>query len=274
MKKCNKCLVEKELDMFPKTGTRCKECVASYKKEYALLNKEKIKEYKKEYYLENKEDIMESKKVYYQSNKDIILLKSKEYVINNIDKVKDYRNEYNKNNPNLEYHKKYREDNREEISEKRKEYYKKNKDKIKKYQFDNKEHLNSKKKEYRDVNKDYFNSLNREYIKNKKINDPLYKLTCSIRTLITQSFKGQFTKKSKKTIEILGCDFETFKEHIESQFKDDMSWNNYASYWQLDHKTPISWSECEEDVYKLNHYTNFQPLFWKENISKGNRWKD
>lgn len=274
MKKCNKCLVEKEIHLFPKTGAKCKECIAEYKKEYALLNREKIKEYKKEYYLENKEDIIESKKVYYKSNKDIILLKAKEYVINNIDKVKDYKNEYNKNNPNLEYHKKYREDNREEISEKRKEYYKNNKDKIKKYQFDNREHLNSKKKEYRDANKDYFNSIKREYIKNKKINDPLYKLTCSIRSLITQSFKGQFTKKSKRTIEILGCDFETFKEHIENQFTDDMSWDNYASYWQLDHKTPISWSKCEEDVYKLNHYTNFQPLFWKENISKGNRWKD
>jgi hypothetical protein len=259
MKKCNKCLVEKELSMFPKTGSRCKECVSVYKKEYALLNKEKLDIQKKEYYQENKESI-----------KDRV----KEYTIENIDKIKAYKKKYNNENYDSDYHKRYREDNREDISKKRKEYYKKNKDKIKKYQFDNKEHLNSKKKEYRDVNKDYFNSLNREYIKKRKENNPLFKLTCSIRTLITQSFKGQFTTKAKKTIEILGCDFETFKEHIETQFTDDMSWNNYASYWQLDHKTPISWSECEEDVYKLNHYTNFQPLFWKENISKGNRWGD
>ena len=145
---------------------------------------------------------------------------------------------------------------------------------FKQYRANNKEHLTEYAKDWREKNKDYLNEKNREYIKKRKENDPLFKLTCSIRTLITQSFKGQFTTKAKKTIEILGCDFETFKEHIETQFTDDMNWDNYASYWQLDHKTPISWSECEEDVYKLNHYTNFQPLFWKDNISKGNRWED
>jgi len=39
MKKCNKCLLEKEINLFPKTGAKCKECMAEYKKEYALLNK-------------------------------------------------------------------------------------------------------------------------------------------------------------------------------------------------------------------------------------------
>jgi hypothetical protein len=53
-----------------------------------------------------------------------------------------------------------------------------------------------------------------------------------------------------------------------------MYWENYADYWQLDHKIPISWAKNEEEVYELNHYTNFQPLFWKENISKGNRRSD
>ena len=86
------------------------------------------------------------------------------------------------------------------------------------------------------------------------------------------SFKLQYTKKAKKTTEILGCDFETFKEHIESQFNENMNWDNYATYWQLDHKTPVSWAKTEGEVYELNHYTNFQPLYWVENYTKGNRW--
>ena len=53
-----------------------------------------------------------------------------------------------------------------------------------------------------------------------------------------------------------------------------MNWDNYASYWQLDHKIPISWSNTELEVYELNKYTNFQPLYWKDNITKGNRWSD
>ena len=263
MKKCNKCLLEKELDMFPKTGTRCKECVASYKKEYALLNKEKIKEYKKEYYLENKEDI---------------IMKVKEYTSININKIKGYKDEYNKNNPNLEYHKIYREKNKELVSQRKKDYYQNNKEKVKEkvreYTSENREYINQRKRENREKNKDYLNEKNREYIKNRKENDPLFKLACSIRTLITQSFKGQFTSKSKKTLQILGCSFEEFKIHIESSFTEEMSWSNYSIYWQLDHKIPISWAKNEDDVYKLNHYTNFQPLFWKDNISKGNRWRD
>ena len=263
MKKCNKCLVEKEINLFPKTGAKCKECIAEYKKEYALLNKDKIKKSKQKYYENNKEDVKE---------------KVKEYAENNSDKIKEYKSEYNKNNPNTEYHKEYREKNKELISQKRKDYYQKNKEKVKEkvreYTSKNREYVNQRKRENREKKKDEYNRKWREYVKNRKETDPLYKLICSIRNLISQSFKGQFTKKSKKTIEILGCDFETFKKHIESQFTDDMNWYNYASYWQLDHKTPISWSENEEDVYKLNHYSNFQPLFWKDNISKGNKWED
>ena len=51
-----------------------------------------------------------------------------------------------------------------------------------------------------------------------------------------------------------------------------MCWNNYATYWQLDHIIPISWAKTEEDVYKLNHYSNFQPLNWLKNIKKSNKY--
>jgi hypothetical protein len=52
-----------------------------------------------------------------------------------------------------------------------------------------------------------------------------------------------------------------------------MTWEN-RSEWHLDHKIPISWAKSEEMVYKLNHYTNFQPLWAKDNISKGNKYAD
>ena len=49
-----------------------------------------------------------------------------------------------------------------------------------------------------------------------------------------------------------------------------MSWNN-AGEWHYDHIYPISLAKTQEEIIKLNHYTNFQPLWAKENISKGNR---
>jgi hypothetical protein len=246
MKKCNKCLEEKDILEYPKKGCVCKICISESKKKYYQENKDKIKESVKEYSSKNKESI------------------------------KLYKIEYNQENYDPDYHRKYREENKELISQKKKDHYQKNKDRIKSkvssYCEENREVINLRVKSNRDNNKDFYNAKNREYIKNKKANDPLFKLVCSIRCLISQSFKSQFTKKSKKTIEILGCSsFEEFKTHIESKFTKEMNWSNYATYWQLDHIIPISWANNEEEVYKLNHYSNFQPLFWKDNISKSNR---
>jgi len=54
-------------------------------------------------------------------------------------------------------------------------------------------------------------------------------------------------------------------------FIDEMSWENYGD-WHLDHIIPSSWAENEEEIIKLNHYKNFQPLWAKDNLTKGNRW--
>ncbi len=51
-----------------------------------------------------------------------------------------------------------------------------------------------------------------------------------------------------------------------------MTWDNHGTYWHLDHKIPASWASSEEELYKLNHYTNFQPLYWLDNLIKGNRY--
>jgi hypothetical protein len=50
-----------------------------------------------------------------------------------------------------------------------------------------------------------------------------------------------------------------------------MNWENQGTYWHMDHIIPISSAETEEDVYRLNHYTNFQPLYWLDNLRKGNK---
>ena len=67
--------------------------------------------------------------------------------------------------------------------------------------------------------------------------------------------------------EILGCSFEFFKKHIETQFQQGMSWNNHG-HWHLDHKVPLDIATSTEELIKLNHWTNFQPLWAIENLEK------
>jgi hypothetical protein len=142
------------------------------------------------------------------------------------------------------------------------EYYENNKEYWKEYRENNKEYYenNKQKKIKRQV----------EYVKQRKKTDNFFKLKLSIRYLIYISIRKKgFTKRSQ-TYKILGCTYEEFKKHLENQFTDGMSWENQGK-WHLDHIYPISLAKDEEELYKLNHYTNFQPLWAEDNLKKGNK---
>jgi len=104
----------------------------------------------------------------------------------------------------------------------------------------------------------------------KRKEDDVYRFIASTRGLILSSLKKQGFSKDSKTADVLGCDFDTFKTHIERKFTKGMSWSNYGK-WHLDHIYPISKATSFEMALKLNHYTNFQPLWAKDNISKNNK---
>lgn len=107
-----------------------------------------------------------------------------------------------------------------------------------------------------------------EYVNRRSTQEPMYRLSRSIRTLLNQAFKIKNVTKARKTVDILGCDITTFKTHIESQFLPDMGWHN-RSAWHIDHIMPLAGAHTEEELYKLNHYTNLRPLWAKDNLSKG-----
>lgn len=214
---------------------------SEYMKKYREKNKDKLKEYReknkenrKEYLSQNKEKIKENRKKYLEQNKEKIQTDTTEYYINNKEEIKDRV-------------KKYNTENKDKIKEYNKIYYIKNKKRLNEYR--------------------------RNYYKNRIDSDPLFRLKSCIRSLISTSFRKSFSKKAKKTIEILGCSFEEFKIYIENMFDMYMSWDNYVIYWQLDHIRPISWAKNEKELYELNHYTNFKPLYWKDNLDKSNKFE-
>lgn len=196
----------------------------------------------KQYQQENKKKISIQQKQYYLNNKEKISIQKKQYRENNKEKYSEYQNRYNLENRYKRncYSKKWYEENKEECIEKQKKYQKKNRKKI------------------------------NNRIKQKRKTDPLFNLMCSIRSLVCRSMKNQGYTKRSKTFKILGCSYEEFKLHIERQFKDGMSWEN-AGKWHYDHIYPVSLAKDEEELIKLNHYANLQPLWAEDNLKKSNK---
>jgi len=78
--------------------------------------------------------------------------------------------------------------------------------------------------------------------------------------------------KDYKSSEYLGCEIEEFREYIENQFTEGMTWENYGE-WHIDHIIPLQYKNpTMEEVVKRLHFTNTQPLWASDNMSKGNRY--
>ena len=107
----------------------------------------------------------------------------------------------------------------------------------------------------------------------RKVNEPLFKLSLNIKALVYAAFKNRGFTKNTKTAEILGCSFEEFQSHIQKQFKGGMSWSNHGD-WHIDHIIPVASAIDEEELYKLNHFSNLQPLWRDENLKKGDNFNE
>jgi len=128
---------------------------------------------------------------------------------------------------------------------------------------------------YNKSNPGGFKVIQRRYKNKRMLTDVTYKMYHSISVLIRSSFKNVGNNKSRKTQQILGCTFEEFKEHLEKQFEPWMNWDNYGKYngelnfgWDIDHIEPLfplGITRSEEDIVRLNHYTNLRPLCSKVN---------
>ncbi len=110
-----------------------------------------------------------------------------------------------------------------------------------------------------------------EHKKNRSacnICDPATYLTRQVRHHVWYALKNN---KKYSTTDYLGCDIATYRQYIEEQFTDEMSWDNYG-VWHIDHITPIKYGDPTiDEVANRLHYTNTQPMWGSDNISKGNR---
>ena len=197
----------------------------------------------------------ETKRQYYLANKD----RFKAHRIANMDKIKAVRKAYRKSNADKvgEYGRNYYQEHKEELNAKWKAYYQANKDRIS---------LRNKAfhKSLKDAGESYFAH---EYK-----NNPEFRIAKLLRTRLRNTLLKCKAVKSSRTLSLLGCTLLAFKQHIESQFKDGMSWDN-CSEWHLDHILPCSSFDLTipEQQQKCFHYTNIQPLWAADNLSKSNK---
>jgi len=165
------------------------------------------------------------------------------------------------------YNKAYREANKDKKKITQKAYYEANKDRLsemnRKNREDKKDEIKAYNKAYREANKERL----REYYKQRRLNDSLFALKTRIKNLVKKSFTDRGKKKNTKTELILGCSYNDFKLYVESKFEPWMTWENRGKYngtenygWDIDHRIPLDTAETEEDIIRLNHYTNLQPL--------------
>lgn len=138
------------------------------------------------------------------------------------------------------------------------------------YATKNRDKLNIKKKNWAKANIEKVKKAKTKHFMNKLHKDPLFKFKHNLGCGIRQAFKRKGYTKNSKTFIILGCSFDKFKTYIESKFESWMNWGNYGksnnkklipnTSWDIDHIEPLSNAKTEEDVIRLNHYTNLQPL--------------
>ncbi len=237
-----------------------------YNKQYNLKNKDRIREYNKKYYSEHKDKMREYNKQYNSEHKDKMREYNKQYKLEHKAEITKYRLQNKEKLREISI--KYKIDNPDKI----KQFYLKNKDKIKEqvkqYKLQNGDVIRGKNKKYRLQNIKKINTYHREYRKIRRKNDLGFKLRHYLSTRIWFAIKQ--SKKTIKTMDLVGCSLDYLKDYLECQFDDEMSWTNYGA-WHIDHIIPCASFDLtnEEEQRKCFHYSNLQPLWASDNFSKG-----
>jgi hypothetical protein len=249
-KKCTKCGTVKPITEFyrqasAKDGftTQCKKCQAAYDKKYAEANADALRETRKAYRLKNKEKLREYRKEYDAKNSEKINKRAKIHYLKNRDRMLEKARKYRLAHPEkyIAYHREYAEKNKEKLREYR--------------QSDHAKKIETAAKKRR-----------RE--------DPKYRLNANFSKAVWESMKGN--KNGNRWEKMVGYSIKDLKLHLEKQFLDGMSWENYGKGgWHIDHRIPVRAFNFEKkddlDFRRCWSLKNLQPMWETENLSKGGK---
>jgi hypothetical protein len=186
-------------------------------------------------------------KNYYVKKSDEIKKRTIKYYYDNHEKGKETRRKYSKNNPEPEYHKQYYLEHKDKYNKKNKEYYDKNSVELNKAAY-------QKKKVRLQEDTDFY-------------------LKEMLSSRIRMAIMNHSGIKDTSSIELLGASIDIVRKHLESQFKEGMTWENHGiTGWHIDHIIPCDSFDLtkKEEQLKCFHYTNLQPLWYIDNLRKKN----
>jgi len=144
----------------------------------------------------------------------------------------------------------------------------------KKWSENKRDHLNDYHQKWREKNIDKHREYKRNYQQHLRDTNPTYKLISYFRTAIYQVLKESNVEKNKHYFDVLQYTPKQLIDHLELQFTDGMTWENYG-VWHVDHIKPISSFSIVEmgdnEFMKCWCLNNLQPMWGEENIRKSNK---
>ena len=173
------------------------------------------------------------------------------------------------------YNKKWREENPEKSKESSRKWREKNPEKSKeasrKWREENPEYSSIASRKWREENPEKA----KKYFNERYANNIQFKLSKLVRGRLGKAISRE--QKVGSAVHDLGCTLEELKIHLENQFKEGMTWDNWKpDGWHIDHIKPLSKFDLTDPVQfkEAVHYTNLQPLWWNENLEKSDKWVD
>jgi hypothetical protein len=108
-------------------------------------------------------------------------------------------------------------------------------------------------------------------MRKREASKPINRVISNVRKRLRDAMKGK-----RAALNVVGCTRKQLQQHLQSQFTKEMHWNNYGTYWHVDHIIPLShFDPYNEDHKRLaNHWTNLRPLEAMANLRRGNRMKE
>ncbi|WWQ70827.1 hypothetical protein YGAWVPHU_CDS0105 [Salmonella phage SeKF_13] len=233
---------------------KCCFCIGEYQKNYRKENKEYISKRSKKYYERNKEYVLNRSREYREENKEYISKRSKKYREANTEAIAERK-------------RRYHVENREAIAERKRRYHEKNPEYSKRYYEENKEYILEQRKIYCEENREAILERRKKYRKD----NAAYIFARSVLARLDSDKQEAFSGITKVEAEALcGYSQVEFILHIESTFKEGMSWEN-RSEWHIDHILPVAWFKEQgvTDIKVINALSNLRAEWASDNFSKG-----